>query len=42
MAQIQIPVPNKSLELLFKGLAFCRNNGWLMENMGADKSAENT
>ena len=35
----------------YKGLVFCRNNGWLMENMdkgltvpkmGADKLAENT
>ena len=33
-----------------KGLVFCKNNGWLMENMdlthstkmGADKSGENT
>ena len=29
----QIPIPNKYLEFGYKGLVFCRNNGWLMENM---------
>ena len=32
-AQIQIPVPNKYLGFGYKGLVFCRNNGWLMKNM---------
>ena len=32
-AQIQIPIPNKNLGFGYKGLVFCRNNGWLMENM---------
>ena len=31
-AQIQIPVLNKYLGFWYKGLVFCRNNGWLMEN----------
>ena len=30
---IQIQVPNKYLGFTFKGLVFCRNNYWLMENM---------
>ena len=41
---IQIPNPNKYLGCGYKGLVFCRNNGWLMENstkIGADKSDEN-
>ena len=50
-AQIQIPIPDKYLGCEYKGLDFCRNNGWLVENMdkgltvpkmGADSSAENT
>ena len=32
-AQIQIPLPNKYLGVGYKGLVFCRNNGWIMENM---------
>ena len=32
-AQIQIPVPNKYSGFGYKGLVFCRNNGWLMEIM---------
>ena len=31
--QIQIPIPNKYLAWGYKGLVFCRNNGWLIENM---------
>ena len=27
------PIPNKYLGCGYKGLVFCRNNGWLMENM---------
>ena len=46
MAQIQIPIPNKYLEFGYKVLVFCRNNGWLMENMEkgliVPKLAENT
>ena len=38
---IQIPNPNKCLGFGYKGLFFCRNNGWLIE-MGADKLAKNT
>ena len=38
-AQIQIPIPNKYLGFGYKGLVFCRNNGWLM---GADKSTKST
>ena len=30
---VQIPIPNKYLGLGYKGLVFCRNNGWLMKNM---------
>ena len=33
VAQIQIPLPNKYLGVGYKGLVFCRNNGWIMENM---------
>ena len=41
---------NKNLGFGYKGLVFCRNNGWLMENidkglgtkMGVDKLAKNT
>ena len=38
---------NKYLGFGYKGLVFCRNNGWLMEKMdkgltGSDKWAENT
>jgi hypothetical protein len=33
MAQIQIIIPNKYLECGYEGLVFCRNNGWIMENM---------
>ena len=29
----KILIPNKYLEFGSKGLVFCRNNGWLMENM---------
>ena len=32
-AQIQIPLPNKYLGFGYKELVFCRNNGWIMENM---------
>ena len=28
-----MPIPNKYLGCGYKGLVFCRNNGWLMENM---------
>jgi hypothetical protein len=42
----QIPTPNKYLEFGYKGLVFCKNNGWLMENMvnglTEPKRAENT
>ena len=31
--QIQIPIPNEYLGCGYKGLVFCSNNGWLMENM---------
>ena len=31
--QIQIPIPNKYLGCWYKGLVFCRNNGWIMESM---------
>ena len=30
---IQTPIPNKYLACGYKGLVFCRNNGWIMENM---------
>ena len=50
--QIQIPLPNKYLGVGYKGFVFCRNNGWIMENMdmeltvytkiGADSLARNT
>ena len=30
---IQIPIPYKYLGFGYKGLVFCRNNGWLMKNM---------
>ena len=30
---IQIPIPNKYLGCGYKGLVFCRNNGWVMKNM---------
>ena len=36
-SQIQIPLPNRYLGVGYKGLVFCRNNGWLMENMRMDK-----
>ena len=38
-AQIQIPIPQKYL-----GLVFCKNNGWIMKNIevGADSLAEKT
>ena len=29
----QIPIPNKYFGCGYKGLFFCRNNGWLMKNM---------
>ena len=32
-AQIQLPLPNEFLGFGYKGLVFCGNNGWLMENM---------
>ena len=34
-ANIQIPIPNKYLGCGYKlkGLVFCRNNGWIIENM---------
>ena len=32
-AQIQIQIANKYLGCGYKGLVFCRNNGWIMENM---------
>ena len=38
VAQIQIPIPNKYLGVGYKGLVFCRNNGWIMENMAKDLS----
>ena len=50
-AQIQIPIPNKYLGFGYKGLIFCRINGWIIEivdkglavpKMSADKLAENT
>ena len=31
--QIQLPLPNEYLWVRYKGLVFCRNNGWIMENM---------
>ena len=31
--QIQIPIQNKCLGCGYKGLVFCRNNCWIMENM---------
>ena len=31
--QIQITITNKYLGFGYKGLVFCRNNGWLMENI---------
>ena len=34
LTHIQIPIPNKyHLGCGYKGLGFCRNNGWIMENM---------
>ena len=33
VAQIQIPIPKKYLGFGYKSKVFCRNNGWLMENM---------
>jgi hypothetical protein len=30
---IQIPILNRYLGFGYKGLAFCRNNGWLMKNI---------
>ena len=50
-AQIHIPIPNIYFFEISESLAFCRNNGWLMENHGlgthndklcADSSTENT
>ena len=32
-AKIQLPLPNNFLAFEYKGLVFCGNNGWLMENM---------
>ena len=32
--QIQIPIPNKYLLFGYKGLVFCRINGWLMGKHG--------
>ena len=49
-SQIQIPLPKKYLGVGYKGLVFCRNNGWIMKKhrqgthstkMGADIPAEN-
>ena len=45
-AQIQIPLTNKYLEVGYKGLFFCRNNGKHGQEthstkMGADSLAEN-
>ena len=46
--QIQIPIPSKYLRFEYKGLVFCRNNGWLLEKtdkgtkLVMDKSAKNT
>ena len=31
--QIKIQIPNKYLGFEYKGLFFCRNDGWLIENM---------
>ena len=31
--QIQIPIPKHFLEFGYRGLVFCRNNGWWMEKM---------
>ena len=31
VAQIQIIIPNKYLEVEYKSLAFCRNNGWIID-----------
>ena len=53
VAQIQIQIPYKYLRCGCKGLGFCRNNGWVIENMDkaqgthctkmcADSLAENT
>ena len=51
MAQIQIQIPNKYLGFGYKGLVFCRNNGWshrkhgqgtYSTKMGSDKLAKNT
>ena len=50
---MQIPMPNKYLGCGYEGLGFCRNDGWIMENMdigqgthctkmGGDSLAENT
>ena len=33
VGQIQIPLPNKYLGVGYKGLVFCINNSWIMENM---------
>ena len=48
-AQIQIPIPNIYLECGYKGLVFCKNNGWIFgkhgqgcTKMGANSSAENS
>ena len=30
----QIPIPNKYLECGYKGLVFCRNNGWINRKHG--------
>ena len=50
--QIQIPLTNKYLGVWYKGLVFCRNNGWISNGkhgqgthstiMGADSPAKNT
>ena len=31
--KIQIQISNKYLRCGYKGLVFCRNNGWMLENM---------
>ena len=37
VAQIQILIPNKYLGCGYKGLLFCRNNGWITENMDQNR-----
>ena len=32
-AQIHIPLPNEYMWIGYESLVFCRNNGWIIENM---------